>query len=224
MLSTLKTLISGANARAEDALRDTFSVELIEQKIREATLTMKSAKVSLAGLIQRKRSEEQQRDALKSRVDDLFARIKAALDAGETALAQEAAEAVAHMENEVAARQATIERLESRVLRLETSVATAHRRLMDLKQGAVTAKAVQREQAMQAKLGHRATSATEAMDEAEDLIAQVMQRDDPFERSEILREIDDGLSHGSLADRMADKGFGPSNKSTASDVLARLKS
>ena len=60
------------------------------------------------------------------------------------------------------------------------------------------------------------------MDEAESLIADVMGRDDPFEQNQILAEIDRGLDHTSLDTRMADAGFGPKGRVSASDVLARL--
>lgn len=223
MFNTLRTLVNGANARAEEAVRDIYSIELIEQKIREATTSLKAAKVSLAGLIQRKRAEERQAETLQSRINDLIARTKEALDAQETALAEEAAAAIATMENELAIRHQTIQRLESRVMRLEASVETAHRRLTDLKQGAIAAKAIRREQQLQSRLGHRGDLSGSAMDEAEELIANVMNRDDPFEKSEILREIDSNLNHDTLADRMAAKGLGTSTKTTAADVLARFK-
>ena len=223
MFGTLRTLINGANARAEEQLRDIYSIELIEQKIREATTSLKAAKVSLAGLIQRKRSEERQADALKTRISDLVVRTKAAVKAEEDALAMEAANAIATMENELVMRQETIQRLETRVKRLEGSVETAHRRLVDLKQGAIAAKSVRREQTLQSRLGHTGGLSTGAMDEAEELIAQVMNRDDPFEKSEILREIDADLNHDTVADRMAAKGLGASTKTTAADVLARFK-
>ena len=51
-----------------------------------------------------------------------------------------------------------------------------------------------------------------------------MQQDDPFEQSEILRQIDSGLQNEDVADRLAGAGFGPSTKTTAADVLSRLKS
>lgn len=223
MFGTLRTLINGANARAEEQLRDIYSIELIEQKIREATTSLKAAKVSLAGLIQRKRSEERQADALKTRISDLVTRTKEAVKADEDALAMEAANAIATMENELVVRQETIQRLETRVMRLEGSVETAHRRLIDLKQGAIAAKSVRREQTLQSRLGHSGGLSTGAMDEAEELIAQVMNRDDPFEKSEILREIDADLNHDTVADRMAAKGLGASTKTTAADVLARFK-
>ncbi len=223
MLGTFRTLIAGANARAEETVRDIYSIELIDQKIREATSSLKGAKLSLAGLIQRKRGEERQAETLAARIDDLTARTRDALAQGEDTLANEAALAIATMENELLVRRETVGRLESRILRLEGSVETAHRRIADLKQGAISARAIKREQQLQAKLGHDGTAAAGAMDEAEALIAGVMQKDDPFERSEILREIDAGLSHDSIADRMAAKGLGPAGKTTAADVLARFK-
>ena len=224
MFSTLRTLIVGANVRAEERVRDIYSIELIEQKIREATHGLKAAKVSLAGLMQRQRAEERQVQALEERVADLEVRAKEAMDADRTDLAQEAATAIASMENELTMRRETMRRLEARIVRLEGSVAAAHRRLEDLKQGAIAAKAIKREQQMQVRLGHTGDGMGGAMEEAEGLIQRVMGADDPFERSEILREIDRGLNHEDVADRMAAEGIGAATKTTAADVLARLKS
>lgn len=223
MFGTLKTLIVGANVRAEERVRDMYSIELIEQKIREAVAGLKAAKVSLASLIQRKRGEERQVDTLVERVVDLEARAKEALAAERMDLAEEAARAIAAMENELKMRRETVERLEARIVRLDGSVAAAHRRIEDLKQGAVAANAIKREQQMQVRLGHTGDCMGGAMEEAEALIGRVMGADDPFERSEILREIDRGLTHENVGDRMAAEGIGRPTKATAADVLARLK-
>ena len=56
MLGTFKTWITGANARAEEQVRDVYAIELIDQKIREAEGSVKAAKATLASLIQRQRS------------------------------------------------------------------------------------------------------------------------------------------------------------------------
>ena len=61
------------------------------------------------------------------------------------------------------------------------------------------------------------------MDEAEALIARVMEQDDPFEQSEIMKKIDGDLSHANVADDLADAGFGKRSGSSAADVLSRLK-
>lgn len=223
MFGTLKTLRAWSIATAEEKVRDVYSIELIEQKIREAMAGLKAAKVTLAGLIQRQRSETRQVQTLVERIVDLEVRAKDALSQDREDLAQEAAHAIAAMENELATRRATLEGLEARIVRLEGSVAAAHRRIEDLKQGLLAAKALKRERQMQVKLGHTGDAAGGAMEEAEELIGRVMGADDPFERSEILREIDQGLNHEGIADRMAAEGVGRATKATAGDVLARLK-
>ncbi|MBU2994519.1 PspA/IM30 family protein [Octadecabacter sp. 1_MG-2023] len=222
MFKTLSTLIAGVNARSEDRVRDAFAIELIDQKIREAETSLKAAKATLASLIQRQRSEERQRASLKNRVTDMMGRAQEALNKGREDLAAEAAQAVAQMENELTIRNETCDRLDQKVIRLRNSIEAGHRRIIDLKQGAIQARAVRREQAIQSKLsstiGH-----TSNVEEAEELITRVMGRDDPFEQSEILRDIDRDLGHETLTDRMADHGFGAATRTTADDVLARLK-
>lgn len=222
MFGTLKTLMVGANARAEEAVRDIYSIELIDQKIREAQASLKGAKYTLASLIQRERAESRQIDALEAKVADLVERAREALENDRTDLGQEAAQAVADMENELTVRRETVARLETRILQLRQSVERANRRIIDLKQGAVAARAVRKEQDIQRQLGRHVSSDT-AFEEAEDLIARVMQRDDPFEQGEILREIDEGLRGEGVAERMAAAGFGKASKVTAADVLSRIQ-
>jgi len=130
---------------------------------------------------------------------------------------------VADLENEMALRTQTVDRLEARILQLRHSVQAASRRILDLKQGAISARAVKREQTLQKRL-NRHLAGDSPIDEAEGLIDRVMQQDDPFEQSEILREIDEGMDHTNLAARMEDAGYGPKTRATAADVLDRLKS
>jgi len=222
MFGTLKTLMQGTNARAEERVRAAYAMELIDQKIRESADGLLLAKATLASLIQRQHAEERQITALTARADDLMQRAGDALTAGREDLATEAAEAIAVMENELTLRRDTQGRLEARVMRMQHSVETATRRLIDLRQGAIAARAMRDEQALQARM-HSTLSGPSPMAEAEDLIASVLGRDDPFEQSEILAEIDRGLNRETIAEKLADQGFGRALKSTTADVLARLK-
>ncbi len=222
MFGTFKTLIMGANARAEENLRDQFSIELIDQKIREAQASLKAAKLTLASLMQRQRSEDRQIETLGGRISDLTGRAKEALKDDRADLAQEAARAIAEMENELTVRRETANRLEGRVMQLRQSVEAANRRILDLKQGAISARAIKREQGIQKRL-NKTLGGGNAIDEAEELIANVVNKDDPFEQSEILREIDTGLGQYDVADRLGDAGFGHKTRSTADDVLKRLQ-
>ena len=223
MLSTLRTLIKGANARSEERVRAAYSVELIDQKIREATEGLKLAKSTLASLIQRKRGEERQISVLQSRADDLSERGRSALGAGREDLATQAAEAIAVLENELVLRRETLARLDTRTARLQTSVEATNRRIIDLKQGAVAARALRDEQSLQARL-NTTLKGVSPLAEAEELIAGVLGREDLFEQAEILSEIDRTLARTDVSERLAAEGFGRPMKTTAADVLARLKS
>lgn len=222
MFRTLTTLMNGANTRAEERVRDHYSIELIDQKIREAEASLKAAKFSLASLIQRERSEVRQVEALSNRVVDLTQRAKLALSDGREDMATEAAGAIAQLENELVVRRTTVERLETRILKLRHSVEGATRRITDLKQGAIAARAAKKEMDIQRHLGRHVSQDT-AFEEAEELIARVLNRDDPFEQTQILREINDGLDRTDMTDRLAEAGYGDPLKSTAQDVLQRLR-
>ena len=223
MFKTLATLINGQSARTEDRVRDAFAIELIDQKIRESENSLRAAKGTLASLIQRQRSEEKQHAALQSRITDLTQRATEALEKDRGDMAHEAARAIAEMENELTLRAETLDRLEQKVIRLRGSIEAGHRRIIDLKQGAIQARAVRREQTIQMRMVNTSASESSA-EEAEELIARVLGRDDPFERSEIVAEINRDLSGDTISDRMADAGFGTARRRTPEDVLKQLQS
>jgi len=202
MFKTIETLFRGASARAEERVTDKYALELIEQKLRDGQAALGDAKASLATLIQRQRSEQKQLSALDGRIADLTKRAGEALERGAEDLAGEAANAIAQMENEVTVRRETLERIETRIVRLQGSVESANRRMIDLRQGAIAAKAVRREANTQRRINTSLAGAT-SMDDAEALIARVVNADDPYEESEILAEIDRGLKGQDIAEKMA---------------------
>jgi phage shock protein A len=222
MFTTLRTLILGANARAEEQVRQTYAIELIDQKVRQSADALRAAKATLATLIGRARAEQRHVDMLAGRIVDLTARAMAAQAGGQDALVTEAAEAIAAMENELAMRRDTLARLDARIFRLRQSVEVTNRRIIDLRQGAVSARAVRQEQAIQTRI-NTTLSGQSPMAEAEELIAGVLGADDPGEQAEILADIDRSLDHTDVADRMAAQGFGKPTKITAADVMARLR-
>ena len=223
MFRTLTTLARAASATSEARVRDTFAIELIDQKIREAGADLRAAKHTLAVLIQRARSERSHIEALDAQIADLTTRATDALAADREDLATEAAEAIAGMENERAVRSGTLAQLDAKVTRLEQAVKTAGRRLVDLKQGALQARAKRREEALTSRLRTRLERGSNA-DEAAELIRSVMDTPDPVELSDIIAGIDDGTGSPDLADRMADAGFGKPSRATGASVLARIKS
>ena len=218
MLVTLRTLWAGEASRREDRLRSTYAVELIDQKLRETETALNAARSTLATLIQRERAEQRMRDALDQRIARLEEGARRALASGDEALAVEAAQAIADLRNERAVRNETLDRLASRARRLRASVDAAQRRLTDLRHGAMQARAVRREHEAQARLGGLPG---EPEREARDLIRRVLEEDDPLERAEILREIDEG-AEGAVERRLSDAGH-LKGAVRAEDVLAELR-
>jgi phage shock protein A len=222
MFDLLSTLISGANAKAVETATDHFAIDLLTQKIREAESGVNGAKRALATLIMRQRAEQKALELLRLRKTSLEERVRQALEAGNQDLALEGAGAIAEMENEEAIRNETVLRLEDKVKRLRQSVEKAHRRVVDLRQGAITARAIDLERRSQKSI-NRSINGSNAMEEAEALIKRVADQDDPLAQSEIIEEIDQSLSHKTTEDRLADAGFGLPTKVRAEDVLTRLK-
>lgn len=222
MLNVLKTLFLGASARAEEQLTDHFAIDLIEQKIRESEGALSLAKSTLAALIIRQRNEQQTLSRLNAQVADLEQRAREALAAGRDDLAADAAMAIANLENERTVRQSTLAQLADRVARTQASVEKASRRILDLRQGMISARAVDAERKAQKSL-NRSIGNTSSIREAEELIARVVNGPDPFAEAEVLDEIDAGLNQTGIQDRLGQAGFGTKTKVDASDVLARLK-
>jgi phage shock protein A len=222
MLNVLKTLLDGASARAEERVTDHFAIELIEQKIRDADRGLEAAKQTLATLILRQRTEDKILERLRGDTADLESRARLALKDGKDDLAADAAKSIAELENEQAVRRETLELLNLRVVRTRASVAKATRRLIDLRQGMISARAADAERKAQTRLS-RTIGSTTAMKQAEELIARVVGADDPLAETEILEEIDAGLNSVSIRDRLGDAGYGAKSKVSADDVLARLK-
>lgn len=223
MLNVLKTLFMGASARAEEQLTDHFAIDLIEQKIREAEGALSLAKTTLAALIIRQRNEEQTLSRLNTQIADLETRARQAMAAGRDDLAGDAASAIATLENERAVRRDTLDQLANRVARTQAAVERAHRRIIDLRQGMISARAADAERKAQKSL-NRSIGSTNSIREAEELIARVVNGPDLFAESEVLDEIDAGLSQTGIRDRLGEAGFGDKTKVRADDVLARLKS
>lgn len=221
MFELLSTLIKGTNAKAVEAATDIFAIDLITQKIREAEAGVNNAKQALATLIMRQRAEQKALDLLRSRKITLEDRVRQTLAAGNESLAMDGASSIAQMDNEEAVRAETVARIDEKVERLRHYVEKAHRRVVDLRQGAVTARAIDLERKSQRRINKSVGGS--AIDEAEALIRRVADQDDPLAQADIVEEIDNSLSHKTTEDRLAEAGFGPATKVRAEDVLARLR-
>ena len=220
MFAILQALVRGGHAQLPERMKDEFAVALIDQKVREAESALSLAKDALANLLVRLRRERAALSDLRSRITDLEERTVSALRGGNEKLATNAATLIAELQGEEEARAGTVSRLEERTSQLRLSIERAHRRVVGLRHGAMTARSIERERAAQRQLGK---FLREPDPDAEQLICRVLEADDPFETEEARREIDADLNGEAIRERLAEAGHRAPTKPRAADVLARLR-
>lgn len=210
-----------ASFRANDALEQKHAIELIDLKIRDSEQSLSVAKSTLASIIMRQRNEAAAISRIKQQVADLETRAKAAIAAKNKNLSADAAQVIADLENEKSDRERAYKTFSEKRDKIQLSIEKAHRRIINLRQGANVAKATMAQQNAQTRLD-RSIGNTSTFKEAEDLIARVAGQSDPFEESHVLDEIDEGLNQSNISNRLAEAGFGAPTRTSAEDVLARL--
>ena len=186
----------------------------LDQLIAAAGLSHLAARRVLALAMAEEHREAARRDTLVDRAADLEGRALEALIAGREDLAARAAESIAVLETEVAASAVAASRFAAKVTAARREVDTQRRRLADLDRGRRLAKVGAALHAAgpapdglpllsRAEAALTALEAAQAGDEA------------------VVREF--APSADTLADDMAEAGFGRATRTLASDVLARLR-
>ncbi len=186
----------------------------LDRLIAAAGLAHVAARRGLALAMAEEEREATRRDAFVDRAADLEGRALEALAAGREDLATRAAEAIAVMETEVAASEAAATRFAVKVAAARREVDAQRRRLADLDRGRRLA-----------KVG----AALHAAGPAPDGVPLLSRAEAALTALEVAQAGDEAVarefapSAETLADDMAEAGFGRPTRTLASDVLARLR-
>ena len=223
MFKTLRTIFLGRAAREVQSLETQNAVIIIEQKIREAEAGQALAKRGLAALLTRSKSESKSLAFIDTRITDLESRTKQALDAGQDALAYDGAKLLATLENERTIRRQTLTSADEKAARIRLVIEKTHRQLIDLRQGLITARAVEAERKAVTSIKGD-LSAASALAEGEAVLERLLQSPDPIDEIEALEQIEADLSGDNVIHKMTEAGFGASDKIRPEDILARFKS
>jgi len=222
MFKTMRAVFLGKLGRAEQALETDNAAIIIEQKIREAEAGHASAKRGLAALIARTKSEQKALGYINKRISDLEMRTKAAVEAGKNELALDAAKLLADLENERDVRERSVESSQEKAGRIRLNIEKPHRRLIDLRQGLLTAKSIESERgAIRQMKGDM--SASSAIQEGEAVLKRLLGSEDPIDVMDAHDELEAELSGDNVMDRLAQAGFGKPDKVRPEDVLARFQ-
>jgi phage shock protein A len=222
MLKTFVTLFRGiANRSAQEAI-DRHATIILDQQMRDAAAAVSASRRALAVAIAQDRSEARRAGTLRARLADLETRAVAALSGGREDLAQEGAEAIAALEADAGAAEEACRRFAAEAARLKRQVGDAERRLARLERGRRIAEAAEAVRRLRSSAGTAATASPLA--EAEATLERLERQQAEDETAdEALRGLDAALTSESLAERLAEEGFGPPLRVSAADVLERLR-
>jgi phage shock protein A len=224
MFKTVFTLFRGSVAVAEEVLEDRTALLILDQQMRDTAAALDRSKRALALAIAQDQQEGRRLEATNARIADLEVRASAALEGGREDLAREAAEAIAGLEADRDAALTARALFASEIARLKRYVTGAEARITELDRGRRIARAAEAVRAAR-RGGIEASRPYEAtLPEAEITLRRLRERQMESEAAdEALLELDAVSGPLSVAEKLAAQGFGPRMKSTADDVLARLK-
>jgi phage shock protein A len=224
MFKTVFTLFRGTVAVAEEELEDRTALVILDQQMRDAAAAVERSKRTLALAIAGDVQEGRRLEITNSRIADLEVRASAALDGGREDLAREAAQAIANLEAERDAAMTARTLFASEITRLKRHVTNAEARIFELDRGRRLARASEAVRALR-RSGIEAARPYECtLPEAEATLKRLRDRQMEAQAADdALFEIDAASGPLTTAEKLAELGFGPRMKSTADDVLARLK-
>lgn len=224
MFKTVLTLFRGSVAAAGEELEDRTALVILDQQMRDAAAAVDRSKRTLALAIASDQQEGRRLETTNARIADLETRATAAIEGGREDLAREAAQAIANLEAERDAAMTARTLFASEITRLKRHVASAEARIAELDRGRRLARASEAVRSLR-KSGIEAARPYEStLPEAEATLKRLRDRQIEAQAAdEALIEIDAASGPLATAEKLAEQGFGPRMKSTADDVLARLK-
>jgi len=224
MIKTVLTLFRGSVAAAGEELEDRTALLILDQQMRDAAAAVDRSKRTLALAIASDQQEGRRLETTNTRIADLEVRATAALEGGREDLAREAAQAIAGLEAERDAAMTARTLFAAEITRLKRHVASAEARINELDRGRRIARASEAVRSLRRSGIEAARPYESTLPEAEATLRRLRDRQlVAHAADEALIEIDAASGPLATAEKLAEQGFGPRMKSTADDVLARLK-
>ncbi|MGR8922886.1 PspA/IM30 family protein [Rhizobium leguminosarum] len=222
MFKLISILLRGRAHDAEQAFADRNAVPLLAQQIRDAAQSIQSARRSVAVAIAQNEQEKVQHAAIVARIADLENRASAALAKGNEGLAREAAEAIAYLEAERDASEKAQAQFTTSIDKLKAIVRASEARLQELQRGERLARATQEAQKLDVVV---AGPGLATLDDAEETLARLRLRQSQNElTAAALKDMEGAIRPAGIIEKLANAGCGAPLRSSADDVLARLKS
>lgn len=221
MLRNLFTLFRGAAHAAADDVTDRNALLILQQQMREAAGTVGAARRAVAVAIAQNQQDAAQKDMLVARIADLEARALSALGQGKDDLAMEAADAIAMLDAEREVSEQAQAHFSKEIERLKQNVRFAEAKLRELQQGQRLA--VVRDKTLRVRSKFSSDNMA-GLEDAEETLKKLQKRQEEMDlTADALDAFAEERDPTKLVEKLANAGCGTAIKTTASDVLDRLR-
>ncbi|MGY9048295.1 hypothetical protein P775_22545 [Puniceibacterium antarcticum] len=221
MFKQLLTLIRGTSVDASQSFLDANAVALLRQQMREAAEGVARSRKALAVVMAYAERERRGLTCIKNKIAELETRALDALTKDREDLAHEAAQAIADLEAEQEATRKTIETYDREIAVLRRDLTKSEAQLAELKRGQRLAEATAKTQQVR---GSFPTLSQNDLSDAAATLKRLQERQSHADDTLVaMAELSLAESADAVNNRLAEAGMGAAKRSTAADVLTRLK-
>ncbi|MGH1439329.1 MAG: PspA/IM30 family protein [Cellvibrionaceae bacterium] len=219
----MMTALRGGVNEAGEAIVDSQALRILDQEIRDASEELKQSKDSLAAIIAREKLAKEKSNNLNKQIEENEGYAIKALEQGNDALAQEVAEKIANLENQLTTEAASAASFAESASNLRSAISQAESNLRRLKQQVDTVKATDNVQRAQETVAERHSGSNSKLRTAMDSLERIKEKQAlKAATMSAASELANDSSDASLASKLEEAGITSSSKS-ASDILERLK-
>ena len=220
----MMTALRGGVNEAGEAIVDSQALRILDQEVRDASDELNRSKESLSAIIARQKLSQERASNIKAETEKHEGFAIQALEKGDDTLAQEIAQKIADLENQLAEEAGTGAGFEESATSLRAAIKQAERNIKYLKQQVDTVKAAENVQRAQAAVAERFSGSDSKLRTAMDSLERIKEKQ-ALKKAQMnaANELSAELSETSLQAKLEEAGIAPAGKS-ADDVLERLRS
>ncbi|NBF04832.1 PspA/IM30 family protein [Pseudomonas sp. Fl5BN2] len=222
--SKLLTALRGGANEAGEALVDSQALRILDQEIRDADQELRKSKEALAEIMARQKLAAERADRSAAKVAEYESYALKALEAGNETLAQEVAQKIANLENDLAVEREQADGFAASVAQLRKAVTQAEGNIKHLKQQVDTVKATESVQKAQQAVAQRYGGSQSKLHTAVESLERIKQKQaERAAKMDAAAELANTSNPDDALDAKLREAGIVAGSTSADSVLARLK-
>ncbi len=222
--SKLLTALRGGANEAGEALVDSQALRILDQEIRDADQELRKSKEALAEIMARQKLAAERVDGTAAKVAEYESYALKALEAGNDNLAQEVAQKIANLENDLVLEREQADGFASSVAQLRKAVTQAEGNIKHLKQQVDTVKATESVQKAQQAVAQRYGGSQSKLHTAVESLERIKQKQaERAAKMDAAAELASTSNPDDALDAKLREAGIVAGSTSADNVLARLK-